>query len=205
MMRIASLMARAHRKLAYEPRIRTLVELIAPRIESSDRLLDVGCGNGVLAASLAQRVPGLHTEGIETHPRGGEPIAVRAYDGKKFPFPDDHFDVVTIADVLHHDPDPEQMLRECSRVARRLVIVKDHLRTGRLSQARIATLDWLANAPHDVPCLYKYWTIEEWHAMFERSRLAVDGEITDMNLYHWSLNAPFSSGLHLLVFTRPVN
>jgi tRNA1(Val) A37 N6-methylase TrmN6 len=65
------LMGKLHYKLAYLPRLAALVATFAPRLKSGDRVLDVGCGQGTLAAALAARIPGIHVEGIETHPRAG--------------------------------------------------------------------------------------------------------------------------------------
>ena len=46
-------------------------------------------------------------------------------NGKSLPFEDGAYDVVILADVLHHDPDPVALMKECGRVAKRFVIVKD--------------------------------------------------------------------------------
>jgi ubiquinone/menaquinone biosynthesis C-methylase UbiE len=198
------LMGKLHYNLAYLPRLAALVATFAPRLKSGDRVLDVGCGQGMLAAALAARIPGIHVEGIETHPRGGEPIPVTKYDGKSFPFDDDFFDVVIVADVLHHDARPVEVLQECARVAKRLVIIKDHLQTGWWSWVRISLLDWLANAPHGVPCLYKYWSLAEWSAMQRSAGLEAESQITSMKLYHWLLDPFFGGKLHIVTFARPL-
>ena len=126
MTKVISLMGKLHYKYAYKPRITSLTSLFIEKLFPADRVLDVGCGSGILGASLAERIPGLHVEGIDTHPRGGEPMFVRSYCGKTLPFQDNAFDVVIIADVLHHDRAPVELLKESARVAERLVIVKDH-------------------------------------------------------------------------------
>jgi ubiquinone/menaquinone biosynthesis C-methylase UbiE len=198
------LMEKLHYKLAYQPRLEALVSTFAPKLQTGDRVLDVGCGQGMLGAALAARVPGIHVEGIETYPRGGEPIRVTKYDGKAFPFDDNAFDVVIIADVLHHDTQPIEVLRECARVAGRLVIIKDHLRGGWWSQSRISLLDWLANAPHGVPCLYKYWSLAEWGVMQRSAGLETESQITSMRLYHWLLEPIFGGALHIVTFARPL-
>jgi ubiquinone/menaquinone biosynthesis C-methylase UbiE len=156
-----ALLAHVHQKYAYQPRLQVLTDCFAANLESGDRVLDVGCGSGILGAALARHLPGLVVEGVETSPRGGEPIRVHAYRGGALPFSDDSYDVVILADVLHHDRDPLNVLKECARVASRRVIVKDHLKHGGVSYLRISALDWAANQPYGVDCLYTYWTREE--------------------------------------------
>lgn len=202
--KLTSLMGKLHYKYAYKPRVASLTSLFSKILFPTDRVLDVGCGSGILGVSLAERIPGLHVEGIDTHPRGGEPIFVRGYSGKALPFQDNAFDVVIIADVLHHDRAPVELLKECARVAQRLVIVKDHLRSSWFSYLCICLLDWAANVPHCVPCIYKYWSDDEWRRMFEQAGLRVESKIASINLYHWTLNFFFGGDLHFVAFTKPV-
>lgn len=196
-------MGALHQKYAYLPRLEALVQHICTVVQSGDRILDVGCGYGLLGATLKQTGHNLVVEGVESNPRGCEAIKVYKYDGKTLPFEANSFDIVVIADVLHHCRDPIQVLKECGRVAEKFVIVKDHLNNGWFSYLRICLLDWVANAPHGVPCLYKYWTLEEWQEMFEIANLKAIRVVTMLKLYHWSLNLVFGGSLHILAFTKP--
>lgn len=56
------------------------------------RLLDIGCGDGRLAALLLDSVPGLKVEGVEVRPREGCAIPSRYLDGSHLPFPNQCFD-----------------------------------------------------------------------------------------------------------------
>lgn len=47
------------------------------------------------------------------------------FDGKTLPFGDQTFEVALLIHVLHHTTNPEILLSEASRVARRIVIVED--------------------------------------------------------------------------------
>jgi SAM-dependent methyltransferase len=187
----------------YASRLRELVARLAPHLRAGDRLLDVGCGNGTLARALMDARPGLAAEGLERVVRGGEPIPVHAYDGRTIPFADGAFDVVVLADVLHHEPDPDRLLRECARVTRRLLIIKDHQVAGFLAQQRISLLDWAANAPYGVPCLYRYLTPAQWAALPASLGLRAAHVVGSMPLYPWPYRWVFGGRVqYLAVLTR---
>ncbi|MEQ8770332.1 MAG: methyltransferase domain-containing protein [Phycisphaerales bacterium] len=202
---IRSLMSAAHGPV-YRSRLRHLVRRIVPALQPGDSVLDVGCGVGTLGKAIMDDPgcpEGVAVSGLERVARGGEPIPVTAYDGVTFPMDDGSVDVVIIADVLHHEEDPDRLLGECRRVARRLVIVKDHQRQGMLARPRISFMDWAANAPYGVPCLYRYNTPEEWRAQFGRVGLAIAEEVSGMPLYPIIVDQVFGGSLQYMAFTRP--
>lgn len=199
---VGGLMAAMHRPV-YAARLKELVRRIVPRLREHDRVLDVGCGNGTLGRAIMDN-PGcpkdVSVTGLERFKRGGEPIEVVPYDGVTFPFPDESFDVVIVADVLHHEDDPDRLLRECARVTRRLVIVKDHQVNGLLAQQRISLIDWAANAPYGVKCLYRYNTPAQWAATPPRVGLRSAEEVRSMHLYPPVFNLLFGRGLQYMGF-----
>jgi ubiquinone/menaquinone biosynthesis C-methylase UbiE len=179
------LMARLHATV-YASRIRGLVGRIGPVLREGDRVLDVGCGVGALGRAIMDSPAApkhVAVSGLERVRRGNELIAVEEYDGQRIPYPDNSFDVVILADVLHHETDPNRLLAECLRITRRLVIIKDHKPDGLFGHARICLMDWAANDPYSVPCLYRYQTLAEWRRMFAAQRLAVAEEWTRLRLY----------------------
>lgn len=166
-------------------------------------MLDVGCGYGMLGRALAENgLDNLQVRGLESVRRDGERIPVDAYDGRRFPYEDGSFDVVIVADVLHHEADPEHLLRECVRVSRRLIVVKDHQRSGVLAQSRIALIDWAANAPYGVPCLYRYYTPDQWSRWPQTLGVDLVDAQSSMKLYPQPYQLLFGGRLQYLAVWR---
>jgi SAM-dependent methyltransferase len=180
----------------YAHRQEVLVRLIMAHVPSGSRVLDVGCGYGQLGKAIMDQTSTVTVEGLERSRRQGEVISVHLYDGSRIPWPDNTFDIVILADVLHHELDPDHLLRESIRVSRELTIVKDHLREGFLAQQRISLLDWAANAPYEVPCTYRYNNLGKWHEMFERAQVRLKQELTSIDIYPPFINELLGKGLH---------
>lgn len=102
-------------------------------VHAGERVLDVGCGSGVVTRALARRVgPGGTVVGTDPstaflemareyaeRDAGGAPIEWRVADCRELPFADEAFDVVLAATVLAHVPGAERALAEMARVTRR--------------------------------------------------------------------------------------
>lgn len=202
---LSAILKRIHGPV-YAERMKVLRDTILPLLQSGDSVLDVGCGSGALAASLASdpRSPrGLRVRGLERFVRAPHLIEVDPLVGDRFPYEDRSFDVVMILDVLHHDRDPVGVLREAARVARRLVIVKDHKPDGLLGHQRICLLDWAANRPHGIACLYDYPSRAGWHSRFTAAGLSLVSELTTMRLYPPGWNWFFAGRLHYFAVLSP--
>lgn len=198
------LLKRLHEPI-YDSRVRKLAGYIAPHLREGDRVLDVGCGCGGLGRAILDDPacpPAVQVRGVEQRRRGHEPIEVQAFDGLHIPAAERAYDVVLLADVLHHVEDPERLVRECIRVSKRLLIIKDHAVRGVLARQRLALLDWAANAPYGVPCLYRYRTAAQWTEAFRRHRLVVEEERASMALYPFGLDLVFGGPLHCLAVLR---
>ncbi len=91
------------------------------------RLLDVGCGGGLLAELFARA--GFTVTGVDPAPESiatarahaaasGLAIEYEVGAGERLPFPDGAFDHVTCCDVLEHVDDVERVVGEIARVLR---------------------------------------------------------------------------------------
>jgi len=196
-----ALLAHLHAPI-YEQRLRVLSKVILPHLREGDRILDVGCGGGALGARLhseaAARGVNVEVSGLERFPRGGEPIHVISYEGGRFPFADHTFEVVMVADVLHHEARPLELLRECARVSKRDLVIKDHQLSGPLAKMRVSLIDWAANAPYGVKCLFSYNSPEEWDGILHDLRLTPKVLYHSVDLYPLGFNLLFGRRLQFL-------
>lgn len=99
-----------------------------------ESLLDVGCGTGRALVYLQSACPALRTVGVEpvqalrqvALEKGLAEHQLIAGDGYHLPFDDQSFDCVSAFGVLHHIEQPEQVISEMFRVAKRAVFISDH-------------------------------------------------------------------------------
>ncbi|MEA2273297.1 MAG: hypothetical protein QOI98_2005 [Solirubrobacteraceae bacterium] len=151
----------------------TLEELFARADPQS--LLDVGCGEGVLTHSWAQRLGDRRVVGIDLEDpklaaewelRDAPNLEYRTMRAENLPFSDGEFDVVTAIEVLEHVPDPEHTVAEMARCASGHLLVsvpREPLWRG-LNMARGAYLRDLGNTPGHL----NHWSKRSFVAMLER-------------------------------------
>jgi SAM-dependent methyltransferase len=195
-MRLADIV---HVAAVHPRRVRVLAEHAARLIPADAAVLDVGTGDGRIAAAIAERRSDLRIQGIEVTVREDAAIPVMPFDGRTIPMAGDSVDVVTFFDVLHHADDPIALLREGARVARSCLVIKDHLCDSRLAHALLRFMDDVGNKRHGVALPHNYWSSRQWSAAIDNVRLGrAVWEVGGLGLYPWPASLVFGRKLHVL-------
>ena len=189
---------KTHGALVFRRRVQILADLLQSEIPTGTHILDVGTGDGSIAASIASKRPDLTIEGLDVLVRPNAQIAVAAFDGAHIPFDNGSVDVVSFVDVLHHTDDPLILLREAARVARRYVLIKDHLRDGLFATQTLRFMDWVGNYGHDVVLPYNYLRSADWHRLFREASLEPKEWNGNLKLYPFPMSMLFGRGLHFI-------
>jgi SAM-dependent methyltransferase len=193
-----SLLERIHSGYTYGRRVKQLSRYLADVLPPAATVLDVGCGDGLVAQLVNQTRPDVLFTGIDVLIRPQTHIPVKQFDGSTMPYEDATFDAVMFVDVLHHTEDPLVLLREAARVARKCVVLKDHTANGILADPTLRFMDWVGNARHGVVLPYNYWTLQHWHQAFEALDLSVSAWKKDLALYPVPANWIFGRSLHFV-------
>jgi len=135
-----------------------------------DRLIEIGSGPGSVLSVFRDK--GHTVFGLDIRDSGFEPrLRPTLYDGNIMPYDDDSFDTALLLTMLHHTPDPDAILQEASRIARRLIIIEDVYETawqGRLTKVTdsITNLEFIGH-PHSNR------SDAQWRESFDRMGLTL--------------------------------
>ena len=154
-----------HERSVHSRRVDSLTNHLVGLVPRDGVILDVGCGDGLLASLLAARLPQTTFQGIDVLVRDDTHVPVEYFDGTTIPMEDNSVDTVMMVDVLHHTDDPYILMREAKRVARHSIVLKDHTRDGLLANSTLRFMDWVGNAHHGVALPYNYLSKAEWDRM----------------------------------------
>ena len=192
-----------HGSVVSPRRSRVLARHVASLLPENASVLDVGCGDGRLAVSVMRERPDVSISGVDVLVRRGTAIPVAQFDGAAIPMRDRSVDVVLLVDVLHHTSDVVALLEEAERVARRLVIVKDHCAESAWDHATLRMMDWVGNARYGVSLPYNYFSRQEWCRAFRASDLSEVHYDDELGLYPIPASAVFERTLHFLCALQP--
>jgi SAM-dependent methyltransferase len=187
-----------HSRYVFQRRVDVLSNWFARLIPEGARVLDVGCGDGLVSALLCSKRPDIAVRGIDVVPRSQTHIPVELFDGSTIPFPGNSFDGVIFSDVLHHTEDPRILLREAVRVSASSVLIKDHFRKGLAAAQRLRLMDWVGNARFGVALPYNYWTETQWHSAWQELHLEPEEIATRLGLYAVPADWLFGAQLHFV-------
>lgn len=93
-----------------------------------NRILDIGTGTGYLAFPLAEQFPAASIYGIDiaekiikknnaiVKEKGIHNLSFQVFDGLKYPFPDEYFNLIVTRYAFHHFPDVENAVKQLNRI-----------------------------------------------------------------------------------------
>ncbi|MGP1385950.1 MAG: class I SAM-dependent methyltransferase [Thainema sp.] len=188
-----------HEGYVHGRRVRVLSKAMVELIPPGARVLDVGCGDGLVSSLIQLERPDISIEGIDVLVRGKTHIPVTHFDGQNLPYADNSFDVVMFIDVLHHTTDPTVLLGEAARVAKDCVLIKDHTKNGLLAGPTLWFMDTVGNARHGVALPCNYWPKKRWYEAFRNLNLEISYWTNKVALYPWWAMWLFGRSLHCIV------
>jgi 2-polyprenyl-3-methyl-5-hydroxy-6-metoxy-1,4-benzoquinol methylase len=160
-------------KKIYERAARKMCEDCRPFIEKGAKILDIGCGFGIVAEKLGSFFDA-KVYGVDICDRRKVNIRYKTIDGEDLPFSENEFDVAFISYVLHHTTAPEKLISEAKRVAAKSIIIFEDLPEGAISKnlCRVhGFLYKLYNPEQTSPLSFK--TTKFWENIFDSLNLSV--------------------------------
>lgn len=137
-------------------------------LKKNEKVLDIGCGNGIITKLLKDRFC-LKITGCDVKNYLVYDIPFRKINGLKLPFGENEFDDVLLNDVLHHIPfkDQEELIKIASKIGKK-VLIFDAEPTIR---GKIA--DIILNKYHygDLNIPLSFRTVKQWQKVFKKLSL----------------------------------
>lgn len=197
-----------HANLIYRRRVKILSSSVSALIDSSDlksfRLLDVGCGDGLIAKLIMGGKKDISVTGCDVLVRSRRHIPVQGFDGIRLPYADNSFDGVLFVDVLHHTLSPFELLKEAVRVSQRYIFIKDHLLNGPLAFYKLKFMDWVGNSKLGVSLPYNYWSEVQWRDAFKMLNLDAEEWNRSLKLYPWPFDYIFGGIMQFAVRVKKI-
>lgn len=116
----------------YDRAARKMCKDCRPFIEKGSKILDIGCGSGIVAKNLKDSFD-VKVFGVDVEDKRVADIPFKISDGEELPFSDNEFDISFISFVLHHAQKPDKLLKEARRVSKNKIIIYEDLAEGFIS------------------------------------------------------------------------
>ena len=156
-----------------DDRATEIVRTIRPFLIPNSKLIDIGAGGCTIAQELIRE--GFQITPIDVRNKSVvSDISPTIYDGKRIPFADSSFDIALLITVLHHTKDPVAILKEASRVAKRIIVMED-LYENQIQKYLTFIMDsWLNKEFFGHP--YSNKTETDWEQTFKNLDLKLIGK-----------------------------
>lgn len=168
-------------------------------------VLDIGCGDGFLLKKLLEKNKSIKALGIDISPVALEKAKQNGVDcqsvdiTEKLPFEDNSFDSVLLLDVLEHMFEPEPVLREAVRIARKYVYIS--VPNFVSLPARFQVLLGLVPENNTLRKGHIFWTTRKvLHGLIKKCGLEIEKEVTTT---FWDKKPVIGSVMKFLVKLRP--
>jgi len=157
-------------KKFYEIAAERMILKIKDFVKEGEKILDFGCGSGILAKKLKEKLK-VEVFGVDVVDERIEKIPFQKIDGKKIPFENKSFDTILISFVLHHTENPIEILKEAKRVAKKIIIFED-LPENFLGKIRCYFHFWSwALLSKGKSKNFNFFKEKEWEKIFENLNL----------------------------------
>jgi len=148
-------------------RSKIITSAYAEWIDPSSKVLDIGCGNGVIDEEL---INFFHCSIIGTDVmdyRKRELPFVLMSEQDKLPFNDKEFDICMFNDALHHCNNQEGLLNEAMRVADKILLFE--MEPTIIAKILDVAINQIHNPRMNIPLNIR--TLQEWRDYFEKRNL----------------------------------
>jgi len=150
-----------------------IIDFVEDSLDGEKSLLDCGCGTGRLGKRLQEQLD-LKVYGVDVRFPKTPLIPFKQYDGKTIPFKDNSFDAVLLSDVLHHTNDPDAMLAEVLRVAKKSVFIKDHYYKNFLDLQWLKFYDFMGNVADGTPTPFTFYSLKKWQDVGKKHNAKIE-------------------------------
>ena len=151
-------------------RAKGLANTVSPYLNKDELILDIGPASCTVTEALIKQNLKVFPLDIENFSIV-DAVLPTIYDGYKMPFKDNQFDTSLLLFVLHHTPDPMEVLIEAQRVSRKIIVFEDIV-TSPTHKSLTAALDSLINLEfYNQPHTNK--RDDEWKSIFSQLGLKV--------------------------------